>query len=209
MMVGWTIAAFLSGSCMYSYWLGKLSRHNLRHIGDGNPGALNLWMAAGYKLGIAGIALDFMKGFIPVILFLAYGDSGGYGILPVALAPAFGHAFSPFLHFRGGKAIAVTFGIWSALTRFEVALVYAILLALLLLSGKAMNKGKPSTSEADGFQVTLGMLLVGVYLVLAGFSWAMIGVWLGNLLLLAFTHRKALLGVFHSGQRESSKERSL
>ena len=61
MTIVWTVCAFLSGSFMFSYWLGLIAKKNLKTVGDGNPGALNLWKAAGYKLGIVGIILDFYK----------------------------------------------------------------------------------------------------------------------------------------------------
>lgn len=192
MIVWWTVVAWLSGSCMFSYWLGRLARTNLKAVGDGNPGALNLWLAAGYKFGIAGIALDFLKGFIPVLLLMNNGVVEGYGIVPVALAPIVGHAFSPFLHFEGGKAIAVTFGVWSALTQFEVSLVFAIVLALLLLIGRMINKGKPVSTSADGFQVVCGLLLVFAYLYLREFPSAILWFWLGNFLLISYSHRREL-----------------
>jgi glycerol-3-phosphate acyltransferase PlsY len=192
MIVWWTAVAWLSGSCMFSYWLGHLARTNLKTVGDGNPGALNLWLAAGYKFGIAGVALDFLKGFVPVLLFMDNGVVEGYGIVPVALAPILGHAFSPFLRFEGGKAIAVTFGVWSALTQFEVSLVFAIILALLLLLGRVINKGKPVSTSADGFQVVCGFLLVFVYLYLREFPSAILWFWLGNFLLLGYSHRREL-----------------
>src|SRR5262245_6334513 len=126
MIATWTAFAYLSGACMFSFWLGRIVRTNLQTVGDGNPGALNLWQAAGYRLGLAGVVLDFMKGYIPVLLYLQQG--GGtleqYGIFFVAIAPVAGHAFTPFLRFRGGKAIAVTFGAWSAVTGFEASLAY-------------------------------------------------------------------------------------
>lgn len=30
---------FLCGALMFSYWLGKAARKDLRQVGDGNPGA--------------------------------------------------------------------------------------------------------------------------------------------------------------------------
>ncbi|MFK7696658.1 glycerol-3-phosphate acyltransferase [Paenibacillus sp. HJGM_3] len=193
MIVVLTAVAFLSGSLMFSYWLGLWARHNLRLVGDGNPGALNLWKASGYKLGLAGIVLDFGKGYVPVLLVLALGHDyvSGLGIVPVALAPITGHAFSPFLQGKGGKAIAVTFGVWSALTRFEVSLAYAVILAVLLAVSRWIAKGR-TTSEADGLQVVGGLLLVGGYVWLRAFPVEIGWVWLGSFLLLSYTHRAEL-----------------
>ncbi|WP_123043060.1 glycerol-3-phosphate acyltransferase [Cohnella candidum] len=191
----WTAVSFLSGSLMFSYWLGRLARHNLRDVGDGNPGALNLWRAAGYPYGLTGILLDFLKGFMPVAWLVHTGALTGYEMIPAAAAPIFGHAFSPFLRGRGGKAIAVTFGVWSALTAFRAALAYAVILAVLLLGARYLNKGKPTSSESDAFQVVLGMLLLSLYLYMDEFPREVWGFWLVNVLLLVYTHRRELRAV--------------
>lgn len=189
----WTAVSFLSGACMFSYWLGRLARTNLRNVGDGNPGARNLWASRGYRLGLAGVALDFLKGYLPVALYLANGgEPTSVWFVPVALAPIAGHAFTPFLGFRGGKAIAVTFGVWSAATSFAASTVYAVELAVLLLAGRALNKGQPVSSAADGAQVVGGLLLLVVFLAVFGYPAPVLGLWLGNLALLAYTHRREL-----------------
>ncbi|MDQ0877194.1 glycerol-3-phosphate acyltransferase PlsY [Paenibacillus sp. V4I3] len=192
MTIVWTVCAFLSGSFMFSYWLGLIAKKNLKTVGDGNPGALNLWKAAGYKLGMVGIILDFLKGYLILLLVLRNENVQGYSVISIALAPIIGHAFSPFLKRKGGKAIAVTFGVWSALSSFEVSLVFAVVLAILQSAIKVINRGKSTSTEADGSQVVVGFLLVGVYLYMRDYSSVIIWVWLGNFLLLAYTHRYEL-----------------
>ncbi|WP_068783585.1 glycerol-3-phosphate acyltransferase [Paenibacillus phocaensis] len=193
-MIFWmAIAEFLCGALMFSYWLGKLARKNLKQVGDGNPGAFNLWQAAGYRWGLAGILLDVLKGYVPLVFLVESGVLGwGYGMTVVAAAPILGHAFSPFLKFKGGKTIAVTFGVWSALTRFEAALAYAVILAVLLAAFSFYKNGKYASREADGFQVVAGMALLSVYLMSVGAPRAIWGVWLVNLLVLAYANRRAI-----------------
>lgn len=192
MTIVWTVCAFVSGSFMFSYWLGLIAKKNLKTVGDGNPGALNLWKAAGYKLGVVGIVLDFLKGYLILLFVLGNEKIQGYSMISIALAPIIGHAFSPFLKGRGGKAIAVTFGVWSALSSFEVSLAFAVVLAILLSAIKVINRGKSTSTEADGLQVVVGFLLVGIYLYMRDYSSAILWVWLGNFLLLAYTHRYEL-----------------
>jgi glycerol-3-phosphate acyltransferase PlsY len=174
---------------MFSYWLGLMAKKNLKVVGDGNPGALNLWKASGYKLGIAGILLDFLKGYLPLMLVIGSGYAQGFLIVALALAPIAGHAFSPFLKGRGGKAIAVSFGVWSALTGFEVSLAYAVILALMAGVTSLINKSRPKSTEADGLQVVSGMLLLSVYLYIRMYSAVVLWVWFGNFVLLVYTHR--------------------
>ncbi|WP_054027913.1 glycerol-3-phosphate acyltransferase [Bacillus sp. FJAT-28004] len=189
MIILWIAGSFLSGSLMFSYWLGLLGKKNIKAVGDGNPGALNLWKSSGYKFGIAGVLLDFLKGYLPLIFVIGSSYNLGYLIVPLAIAPVAGHAFSPFLKGKGGKAIAVTFGIWSALTGFEVSLAYAVILALMAGVSSIINKNKPKSTEADGLQVVIGMLLLSVYLYIRMFSAAILLVWLGNFVILVYTHR--------------------
>ena len=191
----WTVATGLIGSLMFSYWLGLLARRNLRTVGDGNPGGVNLLKAAGIRMGLAGIALDFLKGYIPLLLLIHYGALTGYEIVPVAIAPVVGHAFSPFLKFQGGKAIAVTFGVWSALTIFKASIVYALILAVMLIMDRVLRRVRSSLPESDAVQVVLGMLLVFVYLYAAGFPTTHLWCWLGIFAVLFYTHRREL-GVF-------------
>lgn len=202
MIIVWTVCAFVSGALMFSYWLGRLARKNLKTVGDGNPGALNLWKAAGYRLGIVGVLLDFIKGYISIHLAVDAGGMSGYALIPIALAPIFGHAFSPFLRGKGGKAIAVTFGVWSGLTQFEVSLALAVILAIMLGMMKVISKWKPISSEADGQQVVIGMLLLGVYLYVRDAAAMLLWVWLGNSLLLMLTHRRELAAFLHKKKKE-------
>ncbi|MFD0672183.1 glycerol-3-phosphate acyltransferase [Cohnella sp. GCM10027633] len=185
--------AFLSGSFMFSYWIGRLLRRNITSVGDGNPGAINLWKTSGMKFGLLGIALDFLKGYVPVLLALQ--DVDGYALAPIALAAIAGHAFSPFLKGKGGKAIAVSFGVWSALTSFEASLAYAIVMAAMTLSRRVASSRWRSSARTDALQVVFGMLLVGGYLALRGFAEPVLWTWAGSFALLAYTHRAELTGL--------------
>jgi acyl-phosphate glycerol 3-phosphate acyltransferase len=204
-IAGWAVAAFLCGSLMFSRMLARLAKKDLRAVGDGNPGAFNLWKAAGPRWGLAGIALDVLKGYVPVLLFLGSGSAQGYAIALVGSAPIAGHAFSPFLRGKGGKAIAVTFGVWCALTRFEGAIAYAVILAALSLVFRAIRGGQPSSTEEDGVQVVLGMLLLGPYLLLRHFPDPVLAFWLVNFILLTSTNRRKLVA-FATGPKRSKAQ---
>lgn len=178
---------------MFSHWLGLLKQKNLIVDGDRNPGAFNLWQLVGYKYGLVGVILDFSKGYIPVALFLHMGLAEQHSYVLIALAPIIGHAFSPFLSFKGGKAIAVSFGVWSALTAFEVSVVYALILAVLLAIAYILRHRQFLTTEANAVQVILGMVLLVLYIYQKSFPSELYWFWFGNLLLLIHTHKRELL----------------
>lgn len=130
---------FLAGSLMFSYWIGKIMGVDIRKAGDGNPGAFNLFKKGGLLAGSIGMFLDYLKGFLPLYLLIQSGYLSGLDELQfglVAVAPLLGHAFTPFLGFQGGKGIAVSFGIWSALTLWKVPLLMGAVLTPLYFAGK-------------------------------------------------------------------------
>lgn len=178
----WPLLGFLSGSLPFSVWLGHLiARADVRRYGDGNPGATNAWRAGGWRAGVPAMLLDYLKGAMPVALAHFWADISLWALVPVALAPVLGHAFSPFLRFRGGKAVATTFGIWTGLTLW----VGPTTLGLTLTLAVALN-------SADAWSVMLGMLALLVSLLLQQSSAPFLAVWAGNLAILIWKHRHGL-----------------
>jgi glycerol-3-phosphate acyltransferase PlsY len=190
-----TAVQFLFGSLMFSYWLGRMAKKDIRHVGDGNPGAFNLIKAAGFRLGLVGILLDFMKGYLPLLLIITFLHPKGGELIPLAIAPILGHAFSPFLNFKGGKAMSVSFGVWAALTNFEVAIAYAVILALLMLIARFITNGRSTTSDHDAYQAIIGFAAVIAYLLARHFAAYIIIIWALNLLLLLTVNRKSLFAL--------------
>lgn len=183
-VLAWSALGFLLGAIPFSVMLANwLGQDDPRSYGDRNPGAFNAWRAAGWKAGVPTILLDFAKAALPVGLAIHYFGITGAATVPVALAPVAGHAFSPFLHFRGGKALAATFGIWAGLTFGEAALALGLLFTLFYF-----------TVRDDAWAVSLGMAGLLVYLLLRGAAVPLIVVWLANATILGWTHRQELRG---------------
>ncbi len=184
---------FFMGSLMFSYWLGKIKGKDITQTRDGNPGGSNLGRMLGWKWGMAGIVLDFLKGFIPLVFIAEMGILQGWQLAVVAVAPVLGHAFSPFMKFSGGKAVAVTFGVWSALTRWEVPVLIGTIFTLFSVSRAISKKGK-TTPEEDAARVFIGMFSVLIYALFRGSPYLII-VWLinfGVILLKHFSEAKKL-----------------
>lgn len=201
-----TLVCFLIGSLMFSYWIGRMLKVDIRSIGDGNPGAANLWSAAGYRFGLLGVLFDFMKGYLPISIVVNSGLASGDQLIPVVLAPIAGHAFTPFLKFNGGKSLAVTFGVWSALTEFRASLAYALILAVLLLLTIAMKNGAMPTSDENGLMTTAGFVLMGIYLYYAGYPSYVIWIWLGNFLLLFWKNRIGITQLIRAKLKDKEEE---
>lgn len=171
--------AFLLGSLPFSVWLSELFLHqDIRSHGDGNPGAANVFRAGSNWVGLLVLVLDISKAAAPV--GWAYFSLGhrGLSMFLIAMAPVLGHAFSPFLGFRGGKSLSVTLGVWIGLTLWKVSLLAVLLVtfwtALLDRSGWAV------------MLALAGMLVV----VLIWMPYPLLlAVLAGQIVILAWTHR--------------------
>lgn len=178
----WIFLAFLCGSLPFSVWIGRLAlRTDIRGYGDHNPGAANVLRAGGKQWGVLALFLDALKGAVPVGLAYFWAGLSGWAMVATALAPILGHAFSPFLGFKGGKAVAVTFGVWVGLTIGEVPILLGIALAVWF-----------AVLAVDGWAVILAMLGVFIYLILFQPVPVLLAVWVGNILILAWKHRADL-----------------
>lgn len=177
-VVLWFICGFLSGSMPFSYLIGRIAvNDDIRHYGDGNPGAINALKAGGWKAGAPAILLDYLKGAVPVGMANFIFDMQGLGLVLIALSPVLGHAFSPFLGFRGGKAVAVTFGVWTGLLLWEGPTIFGIALGIFVL-----------IQVVDSWAVVLSMLTLLVYLTLRRFEGDFLFIAIGNLIILVWKH---------------------
>jgi len=121
------LAAFFLGACPFSLWIGRAKlRKDIRNYGDGNPGASNVFKAGGKMWGVTALIADMLKGmpFIIIAGYSGYAQPVGYVIATCAVL---GHAYSPFLGFHGGKALAVFGGTLLALGRWDIIVSLAIL----------------------------------------------------------------------------------
>lgn len=110
----WILAGYLSGSVLYGYYLPLwLKKTDVRALSDdGNPGTANAFKQAGVPVGILVILCELGKGFLPVFLAARHLKIETILFSLVMAAPVLGHAFPVFTGGRkGGKAIAVSFGV--------------------------------------------------------------------------------------------------
>lgn len=179
----WIILSFLSGALPFSVWVGRLAlQTDIRRYGDGNPGATNVVRSGGKGWGALALLLDTLKGTLPVGLAYFWAGLAGWLLVAVAVAPVAGHAFSPLLRFRGGKAVAVTFGMWAGLTLWEGPTVLGLALGLWF-----------ALVVVDGWAVILAMFSLLAYLLLARPDPVLLVIWAGNTLILAWKYRSDLL----------------
>jgi glycerol-3-phosphate acyltransferase PlsY len=178
-----TLFGYFLGAIPFAYLTGKyIVKRDIRQVGDGNPGATNVWIAGGWGIGLLTAALEVLKGYLPVHLARQFGLSD-WSLIPVLLSPILGHATQPFLNFRGGKALGATGGAWIGLMGFWALPIFAAGAVPML----ALQKENAYSSVA-------GMLALVYYAIfLNGSNWLILFAILNTLLIL-WTHRRNLGG---------------
>lgn len=177
----WSVVGYLCGSIPFAVLIGKfIVKVDPRTVGDGNPGGSNVWIAGGWKIGLATAIIEILKAFVPVWLAMRAGLSG-WLLVPIGLAPILGHATQPFLGWHGGKALGTTGGTWFALVGWQAFFVYA----LGALPALALQREHTYAALAGM------MVLLGFTVFFDGTNW-LIAFALLNSLLLFWTHRREL-----------------
>ena len=106
------VFSYLLGSIPFGYLIFYFTEgRDIRTLGSGNIGATNVLRSKGKLAGLLTLALDILKGAIPVIYGRAHFDLP-WLVLLGALALLLGHVFPVFLNFRGGKGVASLVGVF-------------------------------------------------------------------------------------------------
>ncbi|MCT4552433.1 MAG: glycerol-3-phosphate 1-O-acyltransferase PlsY [Alphaproteobacteria bacterium] len=142
------ITAYVIGSIPFGIVINKLfNGPDLKTIGSGSTGTTNVYRASGAVAALLTLLLDSFKAVIAILVvrFLISGDAVANLGLETNLADfmisfvagftaLIGHCFSPFLRFKGGKAVATSAGLIFYLNP-KTALI-ALLAWIILFSWK-------------------------------------------------------------------------
>lgn len=129
------LAGYLIGSLSFAVIVSRsLGLADPRSYGSKNPGATNVLRSGNRTAAVLTLALDALKGYVPVLLVLLFGPRFGLDDTAAAfvgLAAFLGHLWPVFFHFRGGKGVATAAG---ALLAINPWLGLATLLTWLIIA---------------------------------------------------------------------------
>jgi glycerol-3-phosphate acyltransferase PlsY len=125
------VIAYLIGSVPFGLILtGMAGAGDVRRIGSGNIGATNVLRTGRKGLALATLALDVLKGALPV--WLAYRYFGPDMAVVAGLGAVLGHCFPVWLKFRGGKGVATAGGVLVALTPAVAAIAIGVFVLVVI-----------------------------------------------------------------------------
>ncbi len=138
------VVGYLFGCFSTGYFVGKHNNVNIKEEGSGNSGATNALRTMGIKAGLVTFGGDLLKAFLPVLvvryifhesdLWYVYGLYTGLGVV-------LGHNFPFWMHFQGGKGIAVTAAVIVSLADWRITIIGLIMFIVAVALTRYVSLG--------------------------------------------------------------------
>lgn len=126
-VIGLLLLAFLAGAVPFGWIVARVRFDtDIRRHGSQNTGATNVARTLGMKAGAAVLLLDAAKAYFVVRMVQAIAPHAPLAAPLAGAAAVFGHIFSPYLRFRGGKGVAAGLGAAAALAPLIAAASLAV-----------------------------------------------------------------------------------
>lgn len=121
-LIIFAFASYMFGNINWAIIISRSKKQDIRSMGSGNPGTLNMSRNMGLKFGLLTFFLDIMKGIVPTLLafFIFKGryfpnsnfEISDFAIYLCGLCVVLGHIYPIVFKFKGGKGIASTIGVF-------------------------------------------------------------------------------------------------
>ena len=127
------VLSYLLGNVSTSFFIAKcFANIDIRNYGSGNAGATNALRILGKKAASFALIGDILKGIIAVLIgkFILGED----GQIFAGLFVVIGHNWPVFLGFKGGKGVATTIGVMTAINPYIVAGIVPIGVLIIIMT---------------------------------------------------------------------------
>jgi glycerol-3-phosphate acyltransferase PlsY len=193
--ISFVVFSYLLGSIPFGYLIFYFTEsRDIRTLGSGNIGATNVLRSKGKLAGLLTLALDILKGAVPVIYGRIHFDLP-WLVLLGALAVLLGHVFPIFLKFRGGKGIASLVGIFLIFS-YPALLVFLVVFLFTLKLTRYVSLASMLGTAALFFCILFTQVVEAAVVVLA------------MLLLIIFRHRSNIQRLVAGNENKFSLEKN-
>ncbi|TNF52355.1 glycerol-3-phosphate 1-O-acyltransferase [bacterium] len=159
--------AYILGSVPFGVLVSRSKGIDIQKVGSGNIGATNVLRTLGKLPALITLLGDTLKGVAAIVMIRLF--TGGEVIEGIAgVAVVFGHMYSIFLSFRGGKGVATGFGVFavyspvSALVSITVWILTAFFLRYSSLAAITAFLSLPvvlAVSGASGVKIFFAIVI--------------------------------------------------
>ena len=125
------IIGYILGAIPFAFIIARMKKGvDIREVGGGNAGALNVYRQIGPLYGLGVLAADIGKGALAVLI-AGWMDLSLNWICVAGFAAIIGHNWPVFLKFRGGKGAATVIGVLLAFMPVETLIAGGIVIVLI------------------------------------------------------------------------------
>ena len=147
-LVLFALGSYMFGNINWAIIISKSKNKDIRTMGSGNPGTLNMSRNLGLKFGLLTFFLDIMKGVIPTlaVFFVFKGKTfvntqfliSDFAIYLCGFFVVMGHIYPVVFKFKGVKGIASTIGVFLVCEsvygiEWAVIIIMALVAALVFI----------------------------------------------------------------------------
>lgn len=130
-----SLIGYICGSIPTAWLICKIFYGiNIFEHGSKNMGSTNVYRTVGGKAFAANLAIDVLKGMVPVLLSAKLWPTHPQVVFAAAAMAMFGHTFSFWVKFRGGKGVATGLGVFIALAGYWALGALATFLIVLVIT---------------------------------------------------------------------------
>ena len=137
------IISYLIGGIPFGYLIAVAKGIDIRTQGSGNTGATNVGRVLGRKVWINNICPGHAQGVCGCILLCLRLVSSAVNVptttesllvILCGFCAVLGHAFPVYLKFKGGKAVATSFGVFIWLVPISIAMAFGVWLLAVIVT---------------------------------------------------------------------------
>jgi glycerol-3-phosphate acyltransferase PlsY len=189
LIVGYALGSIPSGMIV-----ARLYRNvDLTATGSGRTGATNVLRTLGPGAAAIAFAADYFKGFVAVLIVTRTLGPDPWLQLLAAVAAVVGHTYSPFLGFRGGRGVVTGLGATTVAAPVLMLIAFATG-ALAVAITRYVSLGSVVGATVGG------LLMIAEAFVTGNLAWAVWGVLVGGLIVVA--HRDNIQRLLSGTERK-------
>jgi glycerol-3-phosphate acyltransferase PlsY len=122
------IIGYLIGSILFANFFTRIATNqNIRELGNGNPGAYNVFRNVNKFWGVMTGLCDASKALVPILIaHFVFHVEDNVALGCIGLGAVIGHGFPLYYHFKGGRAASTLLGIYLYFIAPEFLIALAI-----------------------------------------------------------------------------------
>ncbi|MBN2103173.1 glycerol-3-phosphate 1-O-acyltransferase PlsY [bacterium] len=135
------LCSYLVGSIPTAIWTSRIvMKDDVRNHGSKNAGATNVFRVMGWKPALIVVLVDMAKGVLAVLLIAKIRldsvplNNASFIQILAGIAAIFGHIWTVFAGFKGGKGVGTAFGVLVALIPVPALIALGLWIVLVWLT---------------------------------------------------------------------------